>query len=239
MLKRGEVVKGSTMKFMSVVKRALAAFVIFTSLNAHAAIIYSDQADFEATLGNSFIDDYSDDAYRRGDEVNASTFDSFSNAAISAIMGETVYRSTGFDDMNFIVGQLAGDYAYCAGCNGSFLLDFTSTSVGTDTGVFGVGLSIYGEERVFGTIAFVTFGDGSTSNFVLPAAVEGESPFWGITSSALISSIHFGLEDGQTTTSSRMALDSLIIGSASDIPEPSTLFLSLLAGGLLLARRRA
>jgi hypothetical protein len=64
----------------------------------------------------------------------------------NALLGETRYRSTGFADTNMVFSALGNTYD-CAGCNGSFELSFTSTSVGGSGGVFGVGLGIGGPGR--------------------------------------------------------------------------------------------
>lgn len=205
---------------------------------AEAFTIFSDRSLFESQLDTFIVDDYSDQGYSAGDLLDFPTFDRHSNANMSSILGEAQYTSTGFPDNNFILGQNLGDPYYCAGCNGSFLLDFTSTSVGTSDGVFGVGFDIEGvEEGVLGTVAFVTFGDGSTDNFFLPEFVDA---FWGITSDLQISSIAFGLENGDTNTDNsvqRMALDNLTIGSsemAADVPEPAST-LAFLAFGATAA----
>ena len=169
-------------------------------------VIYSDRAVFESQLVTSVIDDYNKNLY-----VNRF----YSNAEMSAVLGETIYQSTSFSN------QVRGPGYYCTGCNGSFLLDFMSTSVSDASGVFGVGLDIVSGENVFGTIAFVTFGDGSTMNYSIPDANPGTGDlFWGITDSLSISSIHFGLVDGGTNRDNsvqRMALDNLTIGSAVQI----------------------
>ncbi len=199
-----------------------------------ATSIFSDRSTFEVEVDTFIVDDYSAPGYFAGDQLDLGTFDIHSDANMSSIIGETKYTTTGFSDNNLIVNQSSGDPAYCAGCNGSFLLDFTSTSVGSSSGVFGVGFDIEDiAQDVFGTFAFVTFGDGSTNNFFLP---EQQDVFWGITSDLLISSIHFGLEDGLPNTENsvqRMALDNLTIasgGTATPVPEPASI-LGLLAFG--------
>ena len=215
--------------------------------SAEAFTIFSDRSPFESELDTFIVDDYSDPGYLAGDDFNGVTFDSHTDTNMSSIIGETQYTTTGFDNNNLIAGQSSGDPYYCAGCNGSFLLDFTSTSVGNSSGVSGVGFDIEGTaEGVFGTFAFVTFGDGSSDNFFLPERVD---EFWGITSDLLISSIHFGLENGETNTTNsvqRMALDNLTIGSretATSVPEPaSTLALltfGAAAAGTVLKKKQA
>ena len=63
------------------------------------------------------IDDTQDDpGYFSGDLLDSPTFDRFSDAGISAVIGETDYASTGFVNNSFIASQSSGDPLYCAGC---------------------------------------------------------------------------------------------------------------------------
>lgn len=204
--------------------------------SAEAFSLFSNRSTFESQLDNFIVDNYSNPGYFAGDNFDAASLDSHTDTNMSSIVGETQYTTTGFSNNNLIANQSSGDPLYCAGCNGSFLLDFTSTSVGNDSGVFGVGFDV-GRQNVFGTFAFVTFGDGSTDNFLVPERVTA---FWGLTSDLLISSIHFGLENGGSNTDNnvqRMALDNLTIGSArtsTEVPEPAST-LALLAFGVAAA----
>ena len=119
---------------------------------------------------------------------------------------------------------------YCAGCNGSFRLTFTSTSVGTASGVFGVGMDIISNSPSTSPYtAFVTFGDNSTQDFLLP----GDGTFWGITDSTLIKSIHIALSNNGTQ-GGYFVIDNLTIG-ASAVPEPASgvLVLAGIAGWVL------
>jgi len=210
------------------------ALLSLLSLPAQSAMLYSDRMLFMSTLGSSITDGYDNPPY---------VDDFYNNAAMSAVFGETDYFSTAITDTNRVTGDGAERH-YCSGCNGSFLLDFTSTSVGDSSGVFGVGFDVFGNENVFGTNAFITFGDGSTRNEEIPSAGKGEFPFWGITDSLLIASIHFGGLDGATSTTNRMALDNLTIGSMGDvsaIPVPGAIWLfgSAMLGLAGLRRRTA
>jgi hypothetical protein len=200
----------------NILSLAFSSIAIFTLASApsKAFTIFLDREDFLAELDEVVVDDYSDPGYK---------VDSFSidDAAMSAVIGETQYTSTSFPDFNLVFGE-----TYCTGCNGSFNLDFTSTSVRPDgrmfagtssLGVYGAGFEIvyheildddgqppYEEKPL---VAFVDFfAGGRTENFYLPVThtdypdlnVLPEPTFWGITSERLIQSIHVGLEDGNS-----------------------------------------
>lgn len=229
--------------YQAYLRTTILLLVCLMSWSTQASIIYSDRTNFESTLGNSITDDYSNPAYTQGDHRDSGNTDIFTDAAMSEVFGETIYMSTGLDDRHYVTGQRSGTFIYCSGCNGSFLLDFTSTSIGSAFGVFGVGLDVVGSQTVYGTAAFVTFGDGSTANYGIPDAIDDELPFWGITSNLLISTIHFGLPDGGIVSDNniqRMALDNLTIGSAIEVPEPAVFWLMLLglATYLMVKRQR-
>jgi hypothetical protein len=138
------------------------------------------------------------------------------------VFGQTKYKTTtpfGINGFNIIFERTAGNYSYCAGCNGSFLLDFTSTTVGNSLGVFGVGFDILNDTDYF---AYVTFGDDSTEDFSLAT-----QEFWGITSDKSIKSINIGLQGGGATINGSIVIDNLTIGSKST-PE-SNFILGILA----------
>ena len=202
-----------------------------------AGTIYTDRSLFEGALGATLTDSYSAaDGYPSG-------FDIYSDSTMSAFFGETKYRTTGFTNWNMV----NSDVYYCAGCNGSFLLDFTETSLGTASGVYGVGMAISTNSDGLPYHAFITFGDNTTLDHALP---PGES-FFGIIDPQLIRSIHLGLSGGGATTSGSFTLESLTIGSLGNgngngngngtvvIPEPAlTAIVGLALVGLALRRRR-
>lgn len=210
--------------------RLNAAAALALALSAGAAqaapTFYATRGAFESTLSVSVTDNYE----------NAGYVFNQSNAAMSAVLGETDYRSTGFNDLNIVFSTVGGK-AYCAGCNGSFELSFTSTSVGGSGGVFGVGLDIGGNADSPDYVAFITFGDGTTQEVDLP---QGSS-FFGLTSTDLVRSIHFGLTGGGSTQDGSFFIDNLTIGGPGrTVPEPGGLALvglALAAAGLM--RRRA
>ena len=168
---------------------------------------FTDEGAFLATLRTSITDTY---ATSLGYPAPSATI---SNAAMSAVLGETAYTTTGHANTNKILDD--SDPLYCAGCNGSFRLDFTSTSVGGPNGVFGVGFSFRnggGVELQY--TAFVTFGDDSTQNFLLPLSnARPPIEYFGITSDLRIKTVHLGLADGGATTSGSFQMDNLTIGS--------------------------
>ena len=114
-----------------------------------APTFYNSRATFLSQLGASVTDDYSNPGY---------VFNQ-NNAVMSAVLGETDYFSTGFPNVNIVSGA-----TYCAGCNGSFRLDFTSTTVGGANGVFGAGVDILLNAGYF---ASIIYGDNTTDNIDL------------------------------------------------------------------------
>ena len=86
-------------------------------------VLYSSRSDFGDALKVSITDTYENPGY---DPVG----DEQSDAAMSSVLGETRYTTTGFPNHNMVADGFTGfDHAYCAGCNGSFTLDFTETSI--------------------------------------------------------------------------------------------------------------
>lgn len=215
-------------------KYVIACAFALTATSVNATVLYNDRTIFEGTLGTSIVDDYENPAYAFNN----------TNAEMSAVLGETTYETTGFDNWNLVTNITGDDHAYCAGCNGSFLLDFNSTSVSETGGVYGVGFDVHSAESVRGSTAFVTFGDGTTENYTLADASDMDY-FWGITSELLISTIHFGLVDGGVNTSGtqRMSLDDLTIGNeagSNAVPAPaSLLLLGIGLLGLAASRKKA
>ena len=198
----------------------------FLTAPVFAGVIYNNSGIFNALLDTSVVDDYENGAY------------SFiqNNAQMTSVLSETRYTSTGFGNLN-IVSDIGSNHYYCAGCNGSFLLDFTSTSVSGTNGVFGVGFNyINSGDPLFD--ALVTYGNGSTEDIAL-APGGFASSFWGITSDLEIQSIHFGLANGGFTQQGSFAIDNLTIGNARTVPEPGALLLMGLGLiGLSISRRK-
>ncbi|MBK6769854.1 MAG: DUF11 domain-containing protein [Ardenticatenales bacterium] len=168
---------------------------------------FNNRATFQGTLSTIITDDY---GVASG---YPAVFTIFNNVNMSAVFNQTDYFTTGFANHNIIQPN-----NYCAGCNGSYRLIFTSTSVTQGgVGVFGVGLDILGNSSSLPYVAFVTYGDNTTEDFPLPI----NASFFGITSPQMITSIHMGLAGGNSTQSGSFFIDNLTIGNASGA-QPTT-----------------
>jgi hypothetical protein len=201
---------------------SIAALAITVAASEASAdtIFYTSRSAFDAAIGTSITDTYDSPDYAQFRGGGGS------DNQMNKVFGETRYTTTGFKfDTNF-VGQdwIAFDGgAYCAGCNGSFILDFRHTSVGTSKGVYGVGFDFVNDgPPLFPPqyTAFITFGDKSSVNELLPiqpSTVPMQSSFFGVTSDSLISSIALGLPDGGTTQSGFFGMDNLTIGTSPSI----------------------
>jgi len=205
--------------------RTLVLVVCF-SVALPAATIFLNSSDFGAAIATPLTDHYSPaDGYPAG-------FGLYSNSAMTAFFGEAAYTTTGHSDNNIVSGE-----RYCAGCNGSFGLDFTSTSVGDSQGVFGVGLDITSNDAILPYWAYITFGDDTGLSYGLASGAG----FFGVTDTRRIRTIHFGLSNGLPTTSGSFQIDNLTIGAEpTSVPEPSmALPVALVLGMLGLRCRRS
>jgi hypothetical protein len=195
---------------------------------------YNSRDIFLNSVGQSVTDDYSSPGY--GYDI--------SDAAMSAVLGQTQYRAISFPNINLVASELGDATAYCAGCNGSFDLIFTSTTLGNTNGVYGAGFDVVINDGYLGfnASAAVTFGDGTRRLYALPIGNYVPYAFWGITSDSEIREIDIVRTDGQPSPSNDeptqqivFAMDSLTIASAqkaSALPEPS---LGVLSGLCLIA----
>ncbi|MBN1665445.1 MAG: hypothetical protein JW862_00085 [Anaerolineales bacterium] len=170
--------------------------------SAASATFYNNQANFEAAIDTTtmFVDTYSSPPY-------PADFDIYSNAVMSAFLGEVDYYTTGFRDRNIIYPGLY----YCAGCNGSFRLGFQTTSLTEGgVGVYGVGVNVSSNLPTTPYYAYITYGDGSTDNIALPVGAS----FFGVTAPELIQSIHFGLSGGGATRDGSFTISRLVIAES-------------------------
>lgn len=193
-----------------------------TSAPAEAATIFNTRAAFQAGTGVQLVDDYENPNYQFTQ----------SDAAMSAVLGQTTYQSLTYTNLNVVADQSGwpSGKIYCAGCNGGFLLTFTNTLVDDATGVFGVGFDLVYNERPEAT---VTFGDDSSAVFGLPSTLPFSAQFWGITDARNIRSISMGV--GQLV----IEIDNLTLASASEVPEPAAWpLLAAAAGAAWTASRR-
>lgn len=169
------------------------ALTVAAPAEAATPTYYDSEAAFLADITKSVTDPYSNPGY--GFIQN--------NAVMSAVLGETDYKSTGFDNLNIVSGGV-----YCAGCNGSFELSFQTTSVGTAEGVNGVGAKIQFNDPGQPYFAYITFADDTMANIQLPSA----GSYWGVSSPERIRSIHFGLTMGGVTQGGSFGIDDLTVG---------------------------
>ncbi len=185
------------LRLVAISTSTLAAALLAREAEAATPTYYNSLASFTNDIQSSVTDDYSNPGY---------VFIQ-NNAAMNAVLGETDYETTGFDNLNIV----SGGY-YCAGCNGSFRLSFTTTSVGTAAGVNGVGVDIPVNSPMLPYYAYITFADGTTEDVQLP----GAGSFWGVSAPERIESIHFGLSMGGATQNGSFGIDNLIIGDGMD-----------------------
>lgn len=219
---------------------ASSLLLILSATLVNATTIFYNQHAFNNKLGQKFIDDYESEKYQFVQNDHD----------MSAVHNETKYIATGNPDTNIVSEPFLGDRVYCAGCNGSFLLDFTTTSLSDASGIFGVGINFLNVDRVDDNAgdppitipkysAYVTFGNDLAENFILPSGPWPETHFWGITSTDGIKSIHFGFWDGMATQEGDFGLLDLTIGKhKSNVPEPNELMLLCLGFIAIMFRRK-
>ncbi len=200
-------------------KFAVAASMLLAAQAQAVETVHADRTPFSSSLGASVTDDYSNPGY---------VFRQ-SNIDMSAVLGETDYRSTAFEDANIVSSGV-----YCAGCNGSFTLSFGTTSVTQGNGVFGVGFDYFnaGDPSYD---ALVTFADGGTELYTLELAAFNALSFWGLTSTRQISSIAFG-PNGELSASGSFGIDNLTVGA---IPEPTAWAMLVIGVGVVGAAGRS
>jgi hypothetical protein len=96
----------------------LALVISITRVDATA--IFSSRATFDTVIGNSITDTYSEANYGPGLQM-------FNDAEMDAVFGQTRYTPTANPNINIVDALDGFSHSYCAGCNGSFILDFTHT----------------------------------------------------------------------------------------------------------------
>ena len=154
---------------------SIAALAITVAASEASAdtIFYTSESAFDAAIGTSITDHYDSPGYVGPGMVE----NQLTNEQMNKVFGETRYTA-GVKNVNFVgfFPNDFGSFAYCAGCNGSFILDFRHTSVGTSKGVYGVGFDFVNNGSPQYT-AFITFGDNSSVNRLLPIEFQPQTGF--------------------------------------------------------------
>ncbi|MCC6537887.1 MAG: PEP-CTERM sorting domain-containing protein [Bryobacterales bacterium] len=207
--------------FHSLRLAALPVLMCLSGLPAISATVFANRTAFQNASGVQLVDDYENPNYQFLQ----------SDAAMSAVEGETAYRALTHTDVNIVFTLPSGSNAYCAGCNGDFALFFANTSVGDAAGVYGVGFDLVLNS---GQDIFVTFGDGSQQIIDLPLASTSAAPiFWGITDARRINRLFVGIGGAD------IAIDNLTLASfPAEVPEPAAWPVLAVAGAAVVARRR-
>jgi hypothetical protein len=207
---------------MKYVRVAAAVFLVTIPIFGDTTT-YNSRDIFLNSVGQSITDDYSSPGYGFG----------LTDAEMSAVFGQTQYRTTSFpEEVNLVTEERGDPTAYCAGCNGSFDLIFTNTTLGNSSGVYAAGFDIVFNDGSRGAYAsaVVTFGDGNIRDYALPSGGYVLDEFWGITSDSEIQEIQIVGPDGNPSPADYLmpqidlGIDNLTIASAQDapaVPEPS------------------
>jgi hypothetical protein len=190
---------------LAMVSLVAVALSVAAQANAEPFTFYADRASFIAAVGESITDDYT--AYG---VVPGMAPPQFTDAEMSAVLGETGYEAISFPDLNLVAPFGDDGPAYCAGCNGNFRLSFDNTSLSVGRGVFGVGVTILfhtsrhsargdvipGDTVLPGTV-LVEFKNGHVMAVTIPTDVGFFGPeiyFLGLTDNRGIKSLTFGIE---------------------------------------------
>lgn len=212
-------------RFRTMRVKTLSTLVILSSAllasTANAAVVtYADQASFEAAVTDVVTDTFEEPEYQF---INsAADMQALSNGNIG-------YESTYFAEPNWNI-VVSGNL--CWGCNGSGQVLLDETTLGTSDGVFGFAADIQVNQND-GVYAFVTFGDGTTENFLLDSGPS----YFALTADELIASVHFGGLDGAPATSGEMdqlQLGSVSIGSGGEVHSVPELDPGAFGGALAL-----
>lgn len=177
-----------------------------------ATQLFTDRAEWEAAVGARILD-----TFETSEGYPAATA-FLTDAAMSAVVGETRFETTGAPASNTLFTRFDGDTIYCAlQCNSSFTLHFENSSLSDGTGVFGLGLDLSTNNGPAFFDPLITFGDGTTGLFLFNPFGTG---FVGIISDERIRSVAFG-PGGLPSTDGLFAIDNVTLAAALAVPAPA------------------
>lgn len=197
------------------------ACVLTAGTHAHAELMaYSSLSSFSSVLTNQGTDELSDISTSNAETRTAGPF-SYGIRADSGIRTLAV-----------------GSATYIGNNVGHEWLSFSTTSVNAIGGEF-FGSDLFGNFKAGGVTFRVIDSRGADEMFTITPTSTNTQSFFGVVSDGFITSFQVHADQGWIP--SYLAADNITLGTASAIPEPSSLTLVLAGVGLMgtvMARRR-